>query len=133
MGQFQQVPPDITNVPRWEEHCRKVHARAKDLIDGKVGVIEAAEILHRLAIWTRAESDPDFSVYRKICGEIVGLPVGRERRHWSQEALEREDVKIKALEESWRPAALTSAHRLVDRYRWSLAARQRRRSTGHAV
>jgi hypothetical protein len=133
MDKFQQVPPGITNVPRWEEHCRKIHARAKDLIDGKVGVIQAAEALHRLAIWTRAEADPDFSVYRKICGEIVGLPVGRERQHWSKEGLEREDPKIKALEERWRPAALASAHRLVDRYRWALAARQCRRSIGHAV
>ena len=48
MDKFQQVPPGITNVPRWEEHCRQVHARATDLIDGKVGVIHAAEVLHRL-------------------------------------------------------------------------------------
>lgn len=128
-----QVPAGITNVPRWEEHCRKIHARARDLADGKIGVVEAAEALQILAIWTKAQDDPDLSVFRHIWGELLGLPIGREREFWTKHALEREDVKIRAVEQRWRPIALASAHRLIDKYRWALAARQRRRRSGNVV
>jgi hypothetical protein len=131
MDEFLQVPAGITNVPLWEEDCRKIHARAKELIEGKVGVLQSAEALWHLAIRTHAYTDQHFLVYRQICSEIVGLPVGVERQFWAQKSLEREDVKIRALEEYWQPAAIASAHKLVVRYRWALAARQRRRSAGH--
>jgi hypothetical protein len=57
METFFQVPAGITNVPSWEEDCRKIHARAQDLIDGKISVIHAAEILRGLAIRTRVKDD----------------------------------------------------------------------------
>jgi hypothetical protein len=133
MATFFQVPAGITHVPRWEEHCRKIQARARDLIDGKISVIEAAQILQTLATWTKGQQDPDLSVFIRICAEVVGLPIGREREFWAAHALEREDPKIRAVEERWMPAALASAHRLVEKYRWALAARQRRRRTGNVV
>ncbi len=133
MDALFQVPAGITNVPRWEEHCRKIHARACDLVDGKIGVIEAAQALQTLAIWTKAQQDPDFSPFIRLYGELIGLPIGREREFWSKHALEREDVKVRAIEERWRPAALASAYKLVEKYRWAIAARQRRRRTGNVV
>ena len=131
-GTFPQVPPSIRNIAHWEENCRKIHARAQDLIDGKIGVIEAAQRLCVLSTWIHARKDKDFSVFLKIGFEIIALPVGTERQYWAKQALEREDAKIQILEEYWRPAALAAAHRLVKKYRWALAARQRRRMQGRA-
>jgi hypothetical protein len=133
MDAFFQMPAGITNAPRSEEHCRKIHARAKDLLDGKISVIEAAQALQSLALLTKAQQDPDLSVFIRLCGDLIGLPIGRERSLWAKHALEREDVKIRAIEQRWKPVALASAHRLVERYRWSLAARQNRRRSGNVV
>jgi len=129
-GTFLQAPPGIRNIAHWEENCRKIHARAKDLIEGKIGVIEAARSLHLLSIWTSAQKDEDFLVFHEIDFGIIGLPVGSERQYWAKHALEQQDVTIHALEEYWISAALISAHRLVKKYRWALAARQRRRMLG---
>ena len=133
MDAFAEVPRGITNVARWEEQCRKIHARAKDFIDGKITLLQAAPELQRLALATLADKDPDLGIFMKICRELVGLPIGKERQYWGKHALEREDAKIDTVEKRWTPHARASAHRLVDRYRWALAARQRRRMSGHVV
>ncbi|HEV2270575.1 MAG TPA: hypothetical protein VGR92_14055 [Steroidobacteraceae bacterium] len=133
MTEFFRIPDGITNVPRWEEQCRRIHARATDLVEGKLGVIQAALDLRNLASQSRAKDDSDLAVFQKICAEVLGLPVGPERQYWAKHALEREDAKIRAVEERWRLAALAAAERLVERYRWALAARQRRRMSGHLV
>jgi len=130
---MKRIPDGIANVPHWEEQCRRIHARATDLIEGKLGLIQAALELRRLALQTRAKDDADLAVFEKICAEVLGLPVGRERQYWAKHALEREDAKIRAVEERWRLAALASAERLIERYGWALAARQRRRMSGHFV
>ena len=79
MDAFIQVPPGITNVPRWEEDCRKIHARARDLVDGKIGVIEAAEALHILVFWTKAQQDQDFAPFLRLWEDLIGLPIGSAR------------------------------------------------------
>jgi hypothetical protein len=133
MAEFFQAPAGIKNVPHWEEECRRVHARATDFIAGKLTVVQAALALSRLELMTRAKGDADFEVFRKISGELLGLPVGEERRLWAKQALDREDVKIAAIERRWKRSALAAARRLAERYRWALAARQHRRRSGHAV
>ena len=133
METFLQVPARIRDVSRWEEHCRKIHPRALDLIAGKLTLMQAAEAIHKLAQWTLATDDPDLAVFGKMLCDSVGLPIGTERQYWSEAALEREAPRIQSWEERWRPSALAAAHRLVEKYRWALAARQRRRATGHAV
>jgi hypothetical protein len=128
-----QVPARIRDVSRWEEHCRKIHARARDLVDGKLTLMQAAEAIHKLAIWTLATDDPDLAVFGKMLRDSVGLPIGSERQYWSKAALEREAPRIQAWEDRWKALALATAHRLIEKYRWALAARRRRRRTGHAV
>jgi len=131
--QTPQTPPaKVTNIPRWEEHCRKIHARASELIAGKLGIINAAIAIETLANWTHATKDADFAVFESISRESVGLPVGQERQYWAQDALKREDVKIQALEDRWRSAAEESARKLVERYSWAPDARRRRRIADHA-
>lgn len=95
-------------------------------------MLNAENFIQTLAFWVRAEADTDLSVFRTISEETIGLPIGLERQYWSEEALRREDLKIQALEERWKPAALAAAYRLVERYSWTLAARQRRRKSSHA-
>ena len=114
------VPEGITNEPLWRKHCRKIHARVRDLLDGRMGVIETARALYPLAVWTRVENDPDFTLFRAIESETDHLPVGPVRQKWAAHALAREDMKIRAAEDHWRQEALAAAARLAERYKWAV-------------
>ncbi len=133
MDALPEVPAGIKNVPLWEERCRKIHARAKDFTDGKIGLIEVASLLRTLAMQTKAPQDEDFAVFHRVCSEVVGLPVGRERAFWARHALEREAPKIDAVVRRWTDDALAAARHLTEKYEWALAARQRRRRSGSVV
>jgi len=102
-----------------------------ELVEGKIGLIEAALALEKLAIWTHAQSDPDLALFKRIADELSGLPIGSERSHWAEHALAREDVKIKAVVDKWQRRGLAAASSLVDRYAWSLDARAELRLAGH--
>lgn len=114
------IPEGIKNKPQWRKHCRKIHARAKDLLNGRLGVIETARALCPLAFWTQVENKPDFRLFRAIASETDDLPVGTVRENWAPHALAREDARIQAAEAAWRDQALEAAARLVDRYKWAV-------------
>jgi hypothetical protein len=54
-----QRPATIRNEPKWIKYCTKIRARALDLIDGKMSLIDAASILWTLDIATHAQADTD--------------------------------------------------------------------------
>jgi hypothetical protein len=124
-------PKGITDEAKWIRHCCQIHARAKELREGKINLIEASVALGPLASWTRAESERDFDVFRRLRDELVALPIGRERKWWATHALAREDVEIQAILAKWRSKAMKSAANLEAKYEWSLAARTALRKKGH--
>ncbi len=113
------IPPGITNEKQWRNHCRKIHARAKDLLDGRSGVIETARAMCPLAFWTKVDREPEFQLFRAISSETDHLPIGEVRTHWAPDALAREDVFIQAAEGLWKQQAITAAAQLVQRYKWA--------------
>jgi hypothetical protein len=109
-------PDWVTNEASWKKTCRKVVARARDLSEGRIGVIVCAREMSKLAFWLRAEEDPDFKVFRAIESESIDLPAGTERQRWSVSALEREDKKISEFKSVWRGDALAAAAALMKKY-----------------
>jgi hypothetical protein len=118
-----QPPVGITNESKWIRHCCVIHARACDVLEGKIGIIEAARAFMPLIFWVRANSDPDLAVFKRLNDAVIELPVGLERAMWAAHALAREDVKIRIVEMKWHDAALRAARNLKDKYAWSLDAR----------
>lgn len=127
-----QRPATVRNESNGIKDCTKIRARAFELIDGKISLIDASLALQKLAIWTHAQSDPDLLVFHHVLGDLLGLPIGSERAHWAPHALARDDLKIKVVVDKWHQRALDAARRLVDRYAWSLDARAALRSAGHS-
>ncbi len=109
-------PTWVTNEHHWRENCREIVQRCRDLLEGRLGVIEAARLLQELAFRVRAENDPDFMLFRFLDSESHDLPVGPQRQYWSASALEREDAKVDAFQASWQRKACLSAKNLVQRY-----------------
>jgi hypothetical protein len=125
-----QRPEWVTNEPLWIRHCSQIQATAEDLVAERIGVIQAARALLPLIFWTRAQGDPDLAVFTRIDDESAVLPVGPERSYWAAHALEREDSRIRAIEEQWRDEALRAGRSLVEKYAWSLEARAALRRQG---
>src|SRR6202012_2706004 len=78
-GTYMKPPKGITDERKWIRHCCQIHARAKELREGKISLAEASVALGPLASWTRAESERDFEVFRQLRDELIELPIGRER------------------------------------------------------
>ena len=127
-----QRPATIRNEPKWIKDCTKIRARALELLDGRISLIDAALALQKLAVWTHAQSHPDLSLFNRLLGDLLGLPIGPERSYWAPHALARDDLKIKAVVDRWQRPGLDAARKLVDRYSWSLEARAALRSAGHS-
>jgi len=111
-----EKPYWVTNEASWLKTRKKVVARAKDLLNNRMGVIVCAREMCKLAFWLRAEDDPHFQVFKGITSASDELPAGEERQHWSSKALEREDKKIARVEKLWRKAACDSASKLIAIY-----------------
>lgn len=126
-----QPPAHITNVPKWEEHCRKIHARAVDLLEGRAGVIETAREMSKLRFWSGLREDPDLLTFDGIASKTGALPVGEVRKYWASHALAREDVEIERAERLYEASARQAAASLVERFAWALDARRRRRRRGN--
>jgi len=110
-----------------------IRARALDLIEGRLSVIESARALSKLTFWSGLKDDPDLTNFVAIDSETDTLPVGEVRKYWARHALELEDVEIAKAEELYRTTAIESAQRLAERFEWALEARAARRDSGHAV
>jgi hypothetical protein len=48
-----------------------------------------------------------------IHSETDALPIGKERSLWSSQALARQDLEIKAVEQRWHDRAITAATQLI--------------------
>jgi hypothetical protein len=124
-------PQKIRNEAKWIKDCTKIRARALELVEGRISLIDAAVALQTLAFATHAQSDPDLALFMRVNENLMGLPVGAERSYWAADALVREDKKIKIVVDKWQQPAIDAASRLVDRYAWSLGARAELRSAAH--
>ena len=101
-GKAMLRPATLRNELKWIKDCTKIRARAVDLIEGKISLIDAALALQKLAAWTHAQSDPDLLVFNRVLGDLLGLPIGSERSFWAPHALARDDLKIKAVVDKWQ-------------------------------
>jgi hypothetical protein len=112
-----EPPAEVKNKDSWRKNCRRLVARAKEFIRGEIGVAEASHQIGKYQTPLRAQIDADFMVFKALFAEISRLPTEEAvRQHWAPEALEKQDVKIRAIEAKFRDSALAAAHNLIKKY-----------------
>lgn len=110
------ICPDwVTNESTWKKHCRRVVARANDLMEGKLTVIACAQEMTKLVFWLRAEDDADFMVFTAIKEASDAVPGEEDRKNWSGAQTERE-FDIVNIEEQWSKQVLAAAVALIAKY-----------------
>ncbi|MBA2433551.1 MAG: DUF2489 domain-containing protein [Chthoniobacterales bacterium] len=97
---------------------QKVVAVAQELVNGRIGVLEAARQINafrgdRVAL---DEFDPDFVTFLAIDSETDDLPLGDARCHWAPDALAQKDLEIARRDELYRSQALEAASHLIARF-----------------
>jgi len=97
---------------------QKIVAIARELLAGRLGVIEAARQIDafrgdRVGL---DEFDPDFVTFLAIESETDALPLGETRSHWAADALAQKDLEIARCEDLYRAQALEAASHLVARF-----------------
>ena len=100
------------------DNRQKVVGIARQLLAGRIGVIEAARQIDALR-GDRVgldEFDLDFVTFLAIDSETDDLPVGQNRSHWAADALAQKDLEIARCEELYRAQALQAASHLVARF-----------------
>ena len=100
------------------DNRQKVVGVAQALLDGRIGVVEAARQIeaYRGDRVSLDEFDPDFVTFLAIESQTDHLPVGEDRRHWAADALALKNLEIARCEELHRPEALEAASHLVARF-----------------
>jgi Protein of unknown function (DUF2489) len=85
----------ITNEQYVSTVRNRVAAVARGMLNGDIpfleGAIELASLRHEAAV---EERDPDFMPFAVIESEIDNLPIGAQRKHWSQDALDKHQSEI---------------------------------------
>jgi hypothetical protein len=94
----------------------KVIAICEAILRGTVGVIAGSRILVALHFELFENDDSDFSVFRLIDSDTDHLPVDKERRNWSAEALARKDEEIKECESFYEDMAFVACKELIKRF-----------------
>jgi hypothetical protein len=85
---------------------------AKELVEGRIGVIAAARELRQF-YGEEAQLADLLLTFVGIDSETDDLPVGGVRKEWSRDALERKDREIAAAEQLYRDRAMNAAAALV--------------------
>jgi hypothetical protein len=85
---------------------------AKELVEGRIGVIAAARELRQFHD-KEAQLAEILLTFVGIDSETDALPVGGVRKEWSRDALERKDREIAKAEQFYRDSAMNAAAELV--------------------
>ncbi len=109
-------PAWVTNEEEWTKLCCQISARSADLLEKRLGIVDAARQLSALGHSVRASDDADFTTFTAIDSESDHLPIGAVRREWAPDALRQKEAEIHAIEDRWRDAAFTAARNLLEKY-----------------
>ena len=110
-------PPSwVRNEASWNKRSRRLVARAKELIEERITVLETARWITKHRHWFRPENDPDFLTFTAIDSETDHLPLGTVRQHWASDALKTKDIEIQRAETQFRPQAIEAARNLIKKY-----------------
>src|SRR5579862_8810594 len=87
----------------------------QQMLDGKIGILGASRQLRDFAFkaFSSHKMPKELEPFRGFDSEAGGIPLGPERRHWSEEALRRKELEISALEEKHHDLAFKCGRELL--------------------
>lgn len=100
-----------------EAQKRRACEVAAGMLDGSIDYLEGSIELSSLRFQVEVpEDDSDFIKFVAIASETDHLPIGKVRRHWSDEALQRHEPEIQETREWAKEISLVQCRSLVERF-----------------
>ena len=99
-----------------EEQRKAMAHMARQILDGKIGIVAGARELTRLRFPSRAESDSDILVFVGVDSETDHLPLGNVRQQWNAEVLKVKDEELKRYEVQVRERVFGACRNLITKY-----------------
>jgi hypothetical protein len=102
--------------PEVEKARLEIAQVARAMLGGMLSFIEGARRLHSLRFAGKLDNDLDLLLFTGIDSETDALPIGPERIHWADEALEKLEPEIEAAERWAKEVGRPHCQRLIDRF-----------------
>jgi hypothetical protein len=94
----------------------KIVAICEATLDEEIGIIAASRRLSALG-WELFEGrHEDFITFDAVDSETDDLPVDKERKNWSAEALNRKDAEIAQVEALYKNNVIAACRKLIERF-----------------
>ncbi len=79
------------------ENKRKILDTAKDMLDGKINLIEGSRIINRLKYTVNQEENPLFNIFHVVSSDTENIPIDHNvRKNFGEEYLDKSDREMKA-------------------------------------
>jgi hypothetical protein len=100
-----------------EDYIRgKIVAICEAALAEEIGTIAASRRLSALGLELFERRHEDFITFDAVDSETDDLPVDRERRNWSAEALKRKDADIAEAEALYKDDVIAACRKLIERF-----------------
>ena len=101
----------------YEDYLRgKIVAVCEAALAEEIGIIAASRRLSALGRELFEARHEDFIMFDAVDTETDHLPVDKERKNWSAEALKRKDEQIAQAEAFYGPDVIAACKKLMDRF-----------------
>ena len=94
----------------------KIVAICEAVLAEEIGIIAASRRLSALGMELFDGHDEDFIMFDAVDTETDHLPVDKERRNWSAEALKRKDAEIAEAEAFYKDEVFAACTKLIERF-----------------
>ena len=91
-------------------------AAARDLLEGRIGILEGSRTLTGLMHQCGLEGDNDLIILQGVDSESDRFPLGPVRNLWDPKALAELDPEIAAESDSYRGVVVRACELIVERY-----------------
>jgi hypothetical protein len=95
---------------------REIVATAQGVLDGSIGIVDAARVLAGISFALGAENEEPFISFQGIDSETDHYPLGDVRARWNPDALAREDAERERYEAAIREDAEAACRVLIAKY-----------------
>lgn len=94
----------------------KIVAICEATLAEEIGIIAASRRLSALGLELFDGHQEDFIMFDAVDTETDHLPVDKERKNWSAEALKRKDAEIAEAEASYKDEVFAACRKLIERF-----------------
>lgn len=94
----------------------KIVAICEAILSEEIGIISGSRKLMYLGHLVSEDFDEDFGLFISVDSETDHLPVDRERKNWSIEALKIKDLEIAEYEKDFRDDVFSACKKLIERF-----------------